>query len=38
MIFILLDHLLNGALIIAAVAMIAVLIDMACYVFGGDHE
>lgn len=38
MMFTLLDHLLNGALIVAAVAMTAVFIDMACYAFGGDRD
>ena len=33
--FIFLDHLLNGALIIAAIGFIALIWDMAYYVWGG---
>lgn len=36
--FIFLDHLLNGALIVAAIGFIALIWDMASYMLGGHDD
>lgn len=38
MIFILLDHLLTGALAVIALGVASLLVDMLRYVVGGDHD